>query len=154
MKGIDNFNNDKKISPSVKPSTKEVELDPELQIKNLVKNSAEFFAQEGELLVPENGKFKTVTFSCNIPRTNNIFRYAIECDTKEPKDKRILSIGVHHKNSDRLQEKAKNNFLTFINIETGKVNVIYRLKDKKNYPEMCRALRSLSDKTDEFHNGI
>ena len=32
-----------------------------------------------------------------------------------------------------LQEKAKNNFLTFINIETGKVNVIYRLKDNKNY---------------------
>ena len=32
-----------------------------------------------------------------------------------------------------LQEKAKNNFLTFINIDTGKVNVIYRLKDSKNY---------------------
>lgn len=32
-----------------------------------------------------------------------------------------------------LQEKTKNNFLTFINIETGKVNVIYRLKDSKNF---------------------
>ena len=32
-----------------------------------------------------------------------------------------------------LQEKTKNNFLTFINIETGKTNVIYRLKDSKNY---------------------
>lgn len=32
-----------------------------------------------------------------------------------------------------LEGKPKNNFLTFINIETGKVNVIYRLKDSKNY---------------------
>ena len=32
-----------------------------------------------------------------------------------------------------LQEKPKNNFLAFINIDTGKVNVIYRLKDSKNY---------------------
>ena len=33
----------------------------------------------------------------------------------------------------KLQEKPQNNFLAFINIETGKVNVIYRLKDGKNY---------------------
>ena len=32
-----------------------------------------------------------------------------------------------------LQEKTKNNFLAFINIDTGKVNVIYRLKDGKNF---------------------
>ena len=32
-----------------------------------------------------------------------------------------------------LQGKPKNNFLAFINIETGKVNVIYRLKDTKNF---------------------
>ena len=32
-----------------------------------------------------------------------------------------------------LEGKPKNNFLAFINIETGKVNVIYRLKDNKNF---------------------
>lgn len=32
-----------------------------------------------------------------------------------------------------LQGKPKNNFLVFINIETGKVNIIYRLKDSKNF---------------------
>jgi len=32
-----------------------------------------------------------------------------------------------------LQEYPTHNFLAFINIETGKVNVIYRLKDGKNY---------------------
>ena len=32
-----------------------------------------------------------------------------------------------------LQGKPRNNFLAFINIDTGKVNVIYRLKDNKNF---------------------
>ena len=33
----------------------------------------------------------------------------------------------------KLQEYPTHNFLTFINVETGKVNVIYKLKDGKNY---------------------
>lgn len=32
-----------------------------------------------------------------------------------------------------LQEYPTHNFLTFVNVETGKVNVIHRLKDGKNY---------------------
>ncbi|MCI9365089.1 MAG: ribosome-associated translation inhibitor RaiA [Clostridia bacterium] len=30
-------------------------------------------------------------------------------------------------------EETRNSFLTFINVDTGKVNVIFRLKDGKNY---------------------
>lgn len=33
----------------------------------------------------------------------------------------------------KLQEKPSHNFLAFINVETGKVNVIHKLKDGKNY---------------------
>lgn len=33
----------------------------------------------------------------------------------------------------KLQEKNQNLFLAFINMETNKVNVIYKLKDGKNY---------------------
>ena len=33
----------------------------------------------------------------------------------------------------KLKEKPTHNFLTFINVETGKVNVIHKLKDGKNY---------------------
>lgn len=33
----------------------------------------------------------------------------------------------------KLEERPKDKFLTFINIETGKVNVIYRLKDNSNF---------------------
>ena len=33
----------------------------------------------------------------------------------------------------KLQEKTTHNFLAFINVETGKVNVVHKLKDGKNY---------------------
>jgi len=33
----------------------------------------------------------------------------------------------------KMEDMPKEMFLTFVNIATGKVNVIYRLKDKKNY---------------------
>ena len=32
-----------------------------------------------------------------------------------------------------LQSNPTHNFLTFINVETGKVNVVHKLKDGKNY---------------------
>ncbi len=33
----------------------------------------------------------------------------------------------------KLQESPSHNFLAFINVETGKVNVVHKLKDGKNY---------------------
>ena len=33
----------------------------------------------------------------------------------------------------KLQERPTNTFLTFVNVENGKVNVIHRLKDGKNF---------------------
>ena len=33
----------------------------------------------------------------------------------------------------KLQENKGNTFFTFVNLESGKVNVIYKLKDNKNY---------------------
>ena len=32
-----------------------------------------------------------------------------------------------------LEEKTGNIFLTFVNVDTGKVNVIFKLKDSNNY---------------------
>ena len=32
-----------------------------------------------------------------------------------------------------LQEKPQNIFYTFVNVETNKVNVVFKLKDSKNY---------------------
>ena len=33
----------------------------------------------------------------------------------------------------KLKEKPSHNFLAFINVETGKVNIVHKLKDGKNY---------------------
>ena len=32
-----------------------------------------------------------------------------------------------------IQERPQNLFFTFVNVDTGKVNVIFKLKDSKNY---------------------
>ena len=44
----------------------------------------------------------------------------------------IRPMGIDDANL-KLQEKPNDKFLAFINIETGKVNVIYKLNDGKNY---------------------
>ena len=51
---------------------------------------------------------------CNLPQTN--------IKPLTPEDAKL-----------ELKGKPRNSFLVFINIETGKVNVIYKLKDGKNY---------------------
>ena len=33
----------------------------------------------------------------------------------------------------KLEEKVGNIFLTFVNVDTGKVNVLFKLKDSNNY---------------------
>ena len=45
-----------------------------------------------------------------------------EIKPMDPEDAKLL-----------LKEKPRNNFLAFININTQKVNVLYRLKDVKNF---------------------
>ena len=33
----------------------------------------------------------------------------------------------------KLQERSNNIFFTFVNVDSGKVNVIFKLKDSNNY---------------------
>ena len=40
----------------------------------------------------------------------------------------------------KLQERPTQLFLTFVNVETGKVNVIHKLKDGKNYGNRTRSI--------------
>ncbi|MGP1608809.1 MAG: ribosome hibernation-promoting factor, HPF/YfiA family [Clostridium sp.] len=54
---------------------------------------------------------------------NEIIKYqAYELKPLDPEDAKMI-----------LSEHKTNNFFTFININTGKVNVVFKLKDGKNY---------------------
>ena len=54
---------------------------------------------------------------------NEIIKYqTYDLKPMDPEDAKLV-----------LSEHRTNSFLTFININTGKVNVIFKLKDKKNY---------------------
>ena len=69
-----------------------------------------------------------------------------EAKTNEPENEIVKSLFYDIKPISpedaklKLQEDYQNKFLPFINIETGKVNVMYKLKDGKNFgivePEM------------------
>ena len=72
--------------------------DEKMQI--LVPKGSDLLMQRVEREVPENGKFKKISVSFDIPDTQNKAQFFIEADAKDYKDKRILSIGVHHQNSD------------------------------------------------------
>lgn len=55
--------------------------------------------------------------------TNEIVKYfSYEIKPLTPEDAKL-----------KLQERPTHNFLVFVNVETNKVNVIYKLKDGKNY---------------------
>ncbi len=73
----------------------------------------------------ESIKIKETTFTENkAPEITDEILKTIYYDIKPiaPEDAKL-----------KLEEMKGNNFLTFINVETGKVNVIFRLKDGKNY---------------------
>ena len=64
---------------------------------------------------------------------------AMQTDTVEIEDEvikeiyySIVPMGIDDAKL-KLQEKPNDKFLAFINIETGKVNVIFKLKDSNNY---------------------
>lgn len=74
----------------------------------------------------EQAKREVVEFTEDLEESeieNEIIKYqSYEPKPMDPEDAKLI-----------LSEHKTNNFLTFVNINTGKVNVIFKLKDKKNF---------------------
>lgn len=67
---------------------------------------------------------ENITFDINSHEVENEILKTLYYDIKPmtPEDAKLV-----------LSDKPQNLFLTFINVDTGKVNVIFKLKDGKNY---------------------
>ena len=125
---------------------KEIKRTFEEIIKILVNNTTRFAALLTEKEVPRNGKFSPVSFSFNINETSNVGRFCTEYSAKNPEIERYLSLGVRHKNSDRL---------TSVYLTKGtKEEIISYLKDENNRPEIEKILAELSKKTDDYFNTL
>ena len=112
--------------------------------KVVVPKVHEFFSDMVEKQVPENGLFRKITLSFEVPDTNNIGVYSIEYDHKNPKVQRYLTLGVHHKNSDRL--------VSNIILKGTKQEILDYIKSHENQTKTIEMSKELSDKVDEFYS--
>ena len=144
-----NVNNDKQnYSMNFKSLTKEqiMQLPQEERIKNMVIRAKEAIYEYSLRGLPENGKFKNYSIAFNIPCTNNLGRLEIGYDSQDPTNKRYMSIGVHHKNSDRME-------FDLVMIGT-KQEILDRLKSKDDVEEVAQVVKELSDRTDEYYSNL
>jgi len=121
-------------------------LTNEEKMNILIPKCMEVLDNIAEREVPENGKFIRVYVNFDIPGTPNEGILAITHDDKNPKDMRVLSLGVHHKNSDRMI----SNFL-----KTGtKKEISDLLKDRDNFSRLIEMTNHLSDRTDDYYSSL
>ena len=144
-----NVNNNKQnYTLNFKALTKEqiMELPQEERIKNMVIKAKDAIYDYSLRGLPENGKFKDYSIAFSVPCTNNLGVLEIGYDSKDPVNKRYLSVGVHHKNSDRME---------FSLIMTGtKQEILDRLKSKDDVEELAQVVKELSDRTDDYYSSL
>ncbi len=114
--------------------------------KKIVNTSNEMLANLAERLVPENGKFNSVAIDYKLPKSNNMAKVMIECDLEDPKTQRRISVGVHHKDRDRLI----SNYIC----KGTKKEVLDYLKAEENKQTFFDTINELSAKTNEYYDNI
>ena len=88
---------------------------------------------EGQIRKMKTKKDKqNMTESIRLKETNREEEHEIEDEIVKTMYYSIKPMGAEDAKL-LLSDQPQNRFLTFVNIETGKVNVIYKLKDNKNY---------------------
>ena len=88
---------------------------------------------EGQIRKMKTKKDKqNMTESIRLKETNREEEHEIEDEIVKTMYYSIKPMGAEDAKL-LLSDQPQNRFLTFVNIETGKANVIYKLKDNKNY---------------------
>ena len=137
-----NYNTSFKSINGDKPMT----FDNNALMNTLMSKCKELLVEKGERQIPENGKFLKFSIGFEIPNSDNMGMFVVDYDPDEPKDKRILSVGVHHKNSDRLTSNI-------IAIGTKK-EILEYLKTDNNTQSLVDIVDNLSEKTSEYYNSL
>lgn len=140
-----NYNNYKTSFSGVEK--KETKMFDKNRAMNVLMTSCkEGLYNEAERNVPENGIFGKVSVAFIIPKSNNEGLFYVTHSAENPKDQRVLSVGVHHKNSDRM---TSNILLT-----GTKEEILEYLKSEENTQALIDTVNHLSDKTDEYYSSL
>ena len=132
------------FSKTDKGSAKMYTYDEKMNI--LVQKTKEVLADNAEKQVPENGLFRKVFVSFDVPDSDNTAMIGVEYDEDEPKTQRRLFVGVHHTNSDRLTR----NYL----LKGTKEEILAFLKDTSNQEDIIKTVNHLSQKTNEYYSSL
>ncbi|MBQ4122731.1 hypothetical protein IJD44_03285 [bacterium] len=139
------FNNYKTSFNGIdKKETKMTEKNEDM--KFLLNACKEGLHNAAELKVPENGQFGRVSVGFVIPDSNNKGLLYITHSEENPKTQRLLSVGVHHKNSDRV--------ISNLLLDGNKQEILEYLKSEENTQSIVDIINGLSDKTDEFYSSL
>lgn len=120
--------------------------DKKTKMNKLVPKTKEVLSEIAKREVPENGSFQKVFVFFDIPETSNRAMLYIEPDATDSKTKRTLSVGVHHKDRDRLT----SNFL----VNGSNEDIQKFLADETNSAQIIEAINTLSEKTDNFYSSL
>ena len=121
-------------------------LSKEEKMQILIPKGTDFLMQRIEKEVPENGKFKKLSVSFDIPDTQNKAQFIVEADGKDFKDQRRVSIGVHHKNSDRVI----SNYM----FKGTKQEVLAYLNNPENFEDFTKTVNELSTAVDDYYASL
>ena len=145
MEVNNNFNNYKTSFGKVEK--KEAKMFDKNEAMNVLMTSCkEGLFNAAELKVPENGIFGKVSVAFVIPESTNKGLFYITHSAENPKDQRVLSVGVHHKNSDRMTSN--------ILLKGTKAEILEYLKSEENTQTLIDTVNHLSDKTDEYYASL
>ena len=140
-----NFNNYKTSFNGVEPKETKM-FDKNKAMNVLMTTCKEELFKSSERKVPENGIFGKVSIAFVIPKSNNKGLFYITHSAENPKEQRVLSVGVHHKNSDRMTSN--------ILLQGTKEEILAYLKSEQNTQTIIDTVNHLSDKTDEYYSSL
>ncbi len=133
---------------SLKPEKMETKMEPDKSQKLIfvLEKCKELLCEAAQRRMPENGKFSKFSIEFEVPETDNHGVLTIDFDANNPRDGRILSVGVHHKNSDRL--------ISNILLTGTKKEILDKLASSEDMDELIEIVSHLSDKTDDYYSSL
>lgn len=140
-----NFNNYKTSFSGVEKKENKM-FDKNEAMNVLMTSCKDGLYNAAEKRVPENGIFGKVSLAFIIPQSDNKGLFYITHSAENPKDQRVLSVGVHHKNSDRMTSN--------ILLKGTKEEILTYLKSEENTQTLIDTINHLSDKTDEYYSSL
>ena len=123
FKGITNPNNKEMID------TKTLKEYVNIATKKLV---------DSERMIPENGQYAPLAVYVEVKGENKTARVAVEHDPLDPKNQRVLNIGVYENGSDKVY--------SMYTVSGTKKEILDYLKDEKSSEDIYKHIVELSER--------